>query len=94
MDIAIEKLVGLVIFLIILLVLIIFLLIPEALGKDIGLQNDLRNCCRAYVTRGCPEFTYSVEIAYIACSNDRNLADLVNQYNMDYNSLRSFCECP
>ena len=95
MSIAIEKLVALVIFVIILLVIIIFIGIPEALGKDVATQNDLRNCCRVYVALGCPEFSDpGTDLQYINCGSDRTLGELASQFSMNYDSLISFCNCP
>jgi hypothetical protein len=93
MNLAIEKLVAVVIFLIILLVLVIFTGIPEALGRQVGLQGELRDCCQAYVARGCPSFSNPETDLNIYCNN-KNLGKMVSDFNMDYDSLRTFCNCP
>ena len=94
MDLAIEKIIALIIFLIILLVIIVLTGIPEAIGKQVGLQNELRQCCQAYVARGCPIFSDpEMDLGYIYC-NDKNLGELVSEFNMDNDALRAFCNCP
>jgi hypothetical protein len=95
MNLAIEKIVAVVIFLIIMLALIFFTGIPEALGKNIGLQHELRQCCQAYVARGCPSFSNPrIDLGSIYCDEETSLGELVGELEMDYDSLRTYCNCP
>jgi len=98
MNLAMEKIIGLIIFLIILVVLIIFTNIPRAIGEQIDKQQELRKCCKPYVGNGCPRFAltdYS-NITNIICDQNvpTSLEDLVAEQSMSYDSLKIFCNCP
>jgi len=96
MEYPITKIIAFIIFIIVLLILISFTGIPTLLGKQINLQQQLRDCCNQYVRNGCPEFSaidYS-PILGISCADSKSLRDLVVEADMDYQSLKNFCYCP
>lgn len=86
---SIEKVVAIVIFLIVFIVLIFFTQIPNAMGNQINLQNEMRECCKSYVNVGCPDTLNAIK-----CSSDANLDALATELSLDVNQTKKFCNCP
>ena len=95
MNLALEKIIAVIIFLIILVVLIFFTDVPRVFGIEMGLQQELRKCCQAYISHGCPD-----SFPVIRC-NSKLLQDVTREIglvdingNADINKLKEFCGCP
>jgi hypothetical protein len=89
--IAIEKIVLIIIFLIVLLICFFVLfgfVIPS--GKQIDVQNQVRQCCTLYRAKGCP--TDIVEVTNTLCEGS-SLKTLIEKVPMDINQLKAFCGC-
>ncbi len=97
MEFALGKVVALILFLIVLIVLIFFSNIPVLMGGEANLQQKLRQCCRSYISNGCPSFNPSdySNISNINCDEKtfESLEDLVVRTNMTDDSLKIFCFC-
>lgn len=88
MNLAMETLVGILIFVIVLIVLLIFIDIPTETGNQMNSQQKLRSCCRAYIQNGCPDSLGSIQ-----CSS-KNLDELRVENGFDVNQTKRFCGCP
>ena len=97
MNLALEKIVALVIFLVVLVVLIIFTDLPRVFAGQINSQQEIRKCCGAYTGNSCPFFDIPTSrisnITAINCGKTL-LYNLVVESNMSYTSLKIFCACP
>lgn len=88
MNLAMEKLVAILIFVIVLIVLLIFIGIPTAMGGQINSQQQLRSCCQAYIENGCPN-----SLGNIQCGT-KTLDELIVDNGLDVNQTKKFCGCP
>jgi hypothetical protein len=86
MNLAMEKLVAILIFVIVLVVLLIFINIPNVMGVQINSQQELRS--QAYIENGCPEALNTIK-----CGS-KYLDDLTIENGLDVNQTRNFCGCP
>lgn len=97
MNLALEKIIAIIIFLIVLVVLLIFVGIPKVFGGQVNKQLDLSRCCQAFIARGCPIDRVPNDIL---CGNetmdqlvvDVGLIDAGG--NPDVNQTIRFCNCP
>jgi hypothetical protein len=96
MSLTFEQIVILIIFLVVLIVLIVFTQIPRTIGNQISLQQELRECCQAFIASGCPDNTFpNIQCANTSLSvivHDVGLVD--SNGNADINQTRKFCNCP
>ncbi len=95
MDLPLEKIVALLLFLIVLVTILFFSELPKAFGTEISLQQKLRKCCQGYIAQGCPDF-----FPTLRC-NGINLEDLVLEVGLvdmagsaDISRTKEFCNCP
>jgi len=88
MDLPLQKIVAVIIFLVILAVLLFFAEVPKVFGTEINLQQELRKCCQAYISHGCPDL-----FPAIRC-NSKSLPDLVSELGLSVEQTKEFCNCP
>jgi len=95
MNLALEKVIALIIFLIILVVLIFFTDVPRVFGIEMNLQQELRKCCQAYISHGCPDSFPAIRCNSETLETLAKKTGLVDQLgNADIDRVKEFCGCP
>jgi len=98
MNIAIEKLAMIVIFLIVLVALFVLLFSGKIQIDFLLTGSKLRDCCQTYRANGCPDRAG----AAIMCKDDEWFLDIVDESNLDplgssshatLNQTKMFCGC-
>ncbi len=87
----INYLVVLIVAIIIFAAIAIFLFTGQAIGKDIGLQNQLRMCCSKFTANNCD---WNLETDIICDEeNFMTIKELRIELNMDKDQVEIFCGC-
>ncbi|MEM3609835.1 MAG: hypothetical protein QW076_02930 [Candidatus Anstonellales archaeon] len=95
--ISVEQIILLIIFLIAIFLVVFLLVGGGKLGIDkLLLQNELRQCCQAYRSHGCPDRT-TLSSILLFC-NDKTILELIDELEIDKNNnnlnqTRKFCGC-
>ncbi|MDD5416907.1 MAG: hypothetical protein PHU12_02940 [Candidatus Aenigmarchaeota archaeon] len=91
MNLAIEKLIGLVIMVIIIISMILFVFMGKGMGLNIGKDLELRNCCDEFRNNGCN----INEISSIYCSEDgvKTMETIAEEAGYNIENLPEFCGC-
>ncbi|MBU3904567.1 MAG: hypothetical protein KJ906_00250 [Nanoarchaeota archaeon] len=92
MDLAINKMITIVLVIVVLVALLLVLsgTVTEP-GRSLGEQSKLKSCCGKYLANDCNPAT----IGFIECDDGNFLSDFVIP-NGDYSEdqIYSLCDCP
>jgi hypothetical protein len=87
MELPINKLITIIIFLVVLLS-IAYLLFSVGNSNQASLESDIRNCCPAYRSNDCKLY-----LSDITCPNGESLSNLAPRAGYDEGLLNKTCMC-